>query len=97
MRMKALQNRCEAKEGAVRRQRKHWEYEAKQLEQYMEASCILNVELTVKIALLKRKTSCYEDLAKENTNLVMELATLHKQMEQAKADAMVRFRLSAIL
>ena len=63
----------------------------------LEASCILNVELTVKISLLKRKTSRYEDLAKANTNLVMKLATLHKQMEQAKADAMVRFRLSAIL
>lgn len=66
----------------------------KQLRQYKEASCILNVELTAKIALLEQETRHREDLAKTNTNLMMELATLHEQMEQAKTDAVAGFQTS---
>jgi len=47
-----------------------------------------------KIASLKNETCHYEDLAKVNTNLTMELAALREQMKPAKADAMVGLRIS---
>ena len=81
VRMKAFQDRCEAKEGVVRRQRKRLEYKAKELYQYKKASCILNVELTTKIALLEQETCCREKLAKANTNLTTEFVALCEQME----------------
>lgn len=72
------------------------EYEVQQLKQYKKASCILNVELMAKIALLEKETHCYEDFTKANTNLTTELATLHEQMEQVKVDAMAGFRTSQL-
>lgn len=81
VRKKALQDKCEAKEGVVHRQWKRLKFEAKQLEQYKEASRILNMELTGKIALLKQETRHREELAKVNTNLTMELVAFHEQME----------------
>lgn len=82
VRMKALQDRCIAKEGVIRQYRKHQEYEAKERDQYKEAACTLNVELTMKLALLEEETHCREELEKANTNLTMELATLYEQIEQ---------------
>nr|POE91338.1 hypothetical protein CFP56_44507 [Quercus suber] len=48
VRMKALQAKYEAKEGVVRHQHTRLEYEADKLNQYKEATCILNDELTRK-------------------------------------------------
>ena len=47
-----------------------------------------------KIASLENETRYCEDLAKANTNLMTKLAALREQMEQAKVDAMARFRIS---
>lgn len=85
VRMKALQDRCEAKEGVVRQQHKRLEYEAKELEQYKEASCILNVELMVKIALLEKETRHCEDLAKANTNLTTKLVAFCEQIKPSQS------------
>lgn len=63
----------------------------KQLGQYKEASRILNMELTAKIALLEQETHRRKDLAKTNTNLMMELVALHEQMERAKTDVVAGF------
>ena len=49
-----------------------------------------------KIALLEKETHCYEDFTKANTNLTTKLATLHKQMEQVKVDAMAGFQTSQL-
>nr|POE78766.1 hypothetical protein CFP56_74240 [Quercus suber] len=43
-----------------------------------EAARILNVEPTAKVALLKQETRHREELAKVNTNLMMELAALRE-------------------
>lgn len=72
-------------------QRTHLEYEPNQLNQYKEVVHILNVELTEKNTQLEKATHRYEELAKENTKLTMELATFYEQMVQDKADVMAGF------
>lgn len=94
VRMKALHVICETKEGVVRRWHTRLDYEANQLNQYKEATRILNVDLMEKKAKLEMATYCCEGLAKANTNIMTELATLCEQMERAKAEAMVEYRTS---
>ena len=77
VRMKALQARCEAKDGVVCRQCTYPEYEAYWLNQYREATHILTIEVMEKHALLEKATHCCEDLAKANTNMTTELAAFH--------------------
>lgn len=56
VRMKALQDRCEVKEGVIRRYRKRQEYKTKEQDQYKEVVRILNVELMEKTATLEQET-----------------------------------------
>ena len=91
VRIKALQDRCVAKEGVIRRYCKRQEYETKERDQYKEVVRTLNTELMVKLALLKKETRRHEELEKANTNLKMELAAFGEQMEKAQADAVAWF------
>ena len=94
VRMKALQARCEAKEGVVRHQRTLLEYEADQLNQYKEDACILNDKWTRKKVVLETTSLRCKELAKANTNLTTELAALREQIEQAKADSVAEYQTS---
>ena len=94
VRIKALQDRCIAKEGVIRRYRKYQDYKTKERNQYEEVVRTLNTELIVKLTLLEKETRRREELEKANTKLMMELATFGKQMEKAKADAIAGFRTS---
>jgi len=53
--MKALQDRCKAKEGVIRRYRKRQEHEVEEQDQYKESARILNVELMAKVTSLETK------------------------------------------
>ena len=76
---------------SVPQARKWQEIENKKWDQYKEAVHTLNTELMAKLALLEKETRCHEEVEKMNTNLMMELATFHEQMEKAKADTVVGF------
>lgn len=58
------------------------------------AVCILNKELTVTIAKLKEESRLREEMEKAKLNLVTELTTLRGQVDKAKADTVVEFRVS---
>ena len=92
--MKALQDRCVANEGVIRRFCKHQEIENKERDQYKEAVHTLNTELTAKLALLKEETCRREEEEKVKTNLMTELAAFREQMDKAKADTVAAFRVS---
>lgn len=92
--MKALRVRCEAKEGVVCHQHTHLEYKADQLEQYKEATRILNVELTKKKTKLEATTHRCQELAKSNINLMIELATLCEQIKQTESDTVAEYQTS---
>lgn len=92
VRMKALQARYVAKEGVVCHQRIRLEHEANQLIQNKEAARILNFEVNEKKVELEATTRWCEELVKSNTNLTTELTTLHKQMEQVKANAVAQYQ-----
>lgn len=94
VRMKALQDKCKAKEGVICRYCKHQEYKTKERDQYKEVVHILNVELMEKSATLEHETHHYAELSKPNTNLTMELGALCEQTNRAKADTVVRFQTS---
>lgn len=94
VRMKALRVRCEAKEGVACHKHAHLEYKANQLEQCKEATRILNAELTEKKAKLVATTHQCQELAKSNTNLMTELATLREQIKQAEVDTVVEYQTS---
>lgn len=50
----------------------------KERNQYKEAIRTLNMELTVKLVVLKKEAHCHEELEKVNTNLTTELAALRE-------------------
>ena len=77
----------------VRRFCKRQEIENKERDQYKEIVRTLNTELAAKLALLKEKTHHHEEVEKSNANLTTKLATLRKQMDMAKADAVAAFRI----
>ena len=91
--MKALQDRCVANEGVIRRFRKRQEIEKKE-EQYKEVVRTLNKKLTATFTKLKEESRLKEEVEKAKTNLTMELVVLHKQMDKAKADVMAEFCVS---
>ena len=91
--MRALQDRCMANEGVIRRFRKRQEIENKERDQNKEAIRTLNIELMGKLAQLEKETRRYEELEKTTTNLTIELAAICEQMDKAKADAMAAFRI----
>ena len=92
--MKALQDIYVANEGVIRRLRKHQEIEKKEWAQYLKAIRTLNKELMAKTAALTKETRQHEEVEKAKNNLATELASLCKQMQKAKADAMAKFRVS---
>ena len=67
------------------------QHEADQLEQYKDATRILNIKLSEKKAELEATIRQCEELAKSNTNLTTKLTTLREQMEQAKADTVAEY------
>ena len=89
--MRTFQDRCVANEGVIQQYCKHQEIENKERDQYKEVAHTLNTELTAKLTLLKEETRHHEEVEKMNTNLTTELAALCKQMDKAKADAVVAF------
>ena len=92
--MRALQDRCVANEGVDQRFYKCQEIKNKEKDHFKEAVCTLNTKLTAKLALLEKETRSREELEKMTTNLTMKLAVLKELMEKAKADAVVKFRIS---
>lgn len=92
--MKVLQDRCVAQEGVICWYRKHQEIENKERDQYKEAFCTLNEELTSVNAKLKEKSRLLEEAENVRATLATELSTFHEQMDKAKADVVTEFRAS---
>ena len=92
--MKALQDRCVANERVIRQFCKRQEIENKERAQYLEAVCTLNQELTAKTKAFAEETHRLVEAEKAKTNLATELAALYEQMEKARANAVVEFRIS---
>ena len=87
MRVKALQDRCVAKERVITRVKKHNANLMKKQEQYKEALHTLHGELKETREKLEES-----DLQKEK--LQGELSTLHGQVEKAGTDAVTEFKMS---
>ena len=94
MHMKALQNRCFVEEGVIRRLRKCQEIQNKEMDQYKEAICTLNKELTVVTVKLKLESILRDKAQKTKENLEVELTSICGQVEMAKADAITEFKAS---
>ena len=92
--MRALQDRCVANEGVIRRFYNRQEIKNKARDQYMDVVRILNKDLTNTQAKLKEESHLREEAKKAKTNLTTKLAALHEQMDRAKADAMMEFWVS---
>lgn len=92
--MRGLQDRCVANEGVIHRFWKRQEIENKEKDQCKEAVHALNTELMAKLALLKEETCRREEVEKANINLMIELATLCKQIDKVKADTVAAFWIS---
>ena len=90
--MKALQDRHVAREGVIRRPRKHQDIQNKEMDQYKEAVCTLNKELMAVTEKLKQESNLLEKAQKAKESLETELTTLHEQTEKAKADVVVDFK-----
>ena len=73
---------------------KHQEIENKEQDQYKEAFCTLNEELTSVNAKLKEKSRLLEEAENVRATLATELSTFHEQMDKAKADVVTEFRAS---
>ena len=80
VRVKALQDRCMAKEGVVTRVRKHNSNLMDQQVQYKEVIRLLNVEL-------KDQREKLEEAGRQKEKLEGELTALGKQEETAGTDA----------
>ena len=85
--VKALQDRCVAKEGVVTWVRKHNANLMKEQEQYKEALCTLHGEL-------KETREKLEELGRQKEKLQGELSTLRGQVEKAGTDAVTEFKTS---
>ena len=62
--MRALQDRCVANDGMIRRFRKRQEIEKKEWDKYKEAVHILNEKLTTTTAKLKEESHLREEAKK---------------------------------
>lgn len=89
-----LQDRCVAHEGVIRRFRKRQEIKNKAQDQYKEAVCTLNKEVTAVIKKLKQESNLQEKAQKATDSFKIELMTLREQSEKAKADVIAEFRAS---
>ena len=87
MRVKALQDRCVAKEGVVTRVRKHNANLINEQGQYKEAVCTLNNEL-------KEVRGKLERADRQKENLQQEVTALNERMETARTDAIQEFKAS---
>ena len=87
MRVKALQDRCVAKEGVVTRVRKHNTNLLNQQAQYKEAVCILNKELQE----VKEKLT---EVSSQKDKLQEEVTGLGERLQTAGADAIKDFKAS---
>ena len=85
MRVKALQDRCAAKEGVVTRVRKHNTNLLNQQAQYKEAVRILNKELPE----VKEKLT---EVSRQNDKLQEEVTDLGEKLQTAGADAIRDFK-----
>lgn len=74
--IRGLQNRCVANEGVIRQYHKRQEIENNERDQYKEAICILNEELTATLAKLNEETRLREEVEKVKVDLATELTTL---------------------
>ena len=87
MRIKALQDRCAAKEGVVTQVRKHNTNLLNQQTQYKEAVRILNKELQE----VKEKLT---EVSGQNDKLQEEVTGLGEKLQTAGADAIRDFKVS---
>ena len=94
VRMKALQDRCVAKEGVISRLKKCNETLTNEQDRYKEALCTLNKEVTTLNEKLKKETSEREKAQEAKANLEKELMALCGQVEIAKADVVTKFKAS---
>ena len=87
MRVKALQDRCVAKEGVVTRVRKHNTHLMDQQAQYKESLRDLDRELKMKVEKLG-------EAERQNETLQEEVTALREKLETAEADAVQKFKAS---
>ena len=92
--MKALQDRFIIEEGVISRLRKHNETLTNEQDQYKEALRTLNKEVTKLNEKLKEKTRQWVKEQEAKASLEKELTALLKQVEMARADAMIEFKAS---
>ena len=92
--MKALQDRFIIEEGVISRLRKHNETLTNEQDQYKEALRTLNKEVTELNEKLKEKTRQWVKEQEAKASLEKELTALLKQVEMARADAMIEFKAS---
>ena len=85
MRVKALQDQCVAKDGVVTQVRKHNTNLMNEQKQYKEALRTLHGEL-------KETREKLEEAGRQKEKLQGELPTLRKQVEKARADAVMEFK-----
>ena len=87
MRVKALQDRCVAKEGVVTRVCKHNTNLLNQQAQYKEVVCTLNQEL-------KEVREKLEEVSRQNDKLQEEVTDLGQKLQTARADVIRDFKAS---
>ena len=87
--VKALQDRCVAKEGVVGRVRKHNANLMNEQGQYKEAVCMLNKEL-------KEVKGKLEEAERQKQKLQKEVTALRDKVETARTDAVQKFKASQL-
>lgn len=78
----------------IRQYRKCQEIENKERDQYKEAISILNEVLKATITKLNKESRLQEEAKKANADQVTELTTFRGQVDKAKANAIMEFRVS---
>ncbi|KAK9994149.1 hypothetical protein SO802_023852 [Lithocarpus litseifolius] len=92
--MKELQDKCVVEEGVISHLRKCNETLANEQDQYKDALCTLNKEVTELNEKLKEETCHREKEQEAKATLEKELTALLEQVETAKVDAMNEFKAS---
>ena len=87
--VKALQDRCVAKEGVVGRVRKHNANLMNEQGQYKEAVCMLNKEL-------KEVKGKLEEAKRQKQKLQEKVTALREKVETARTDAVQKFKASQL-
>ena len=94
VRIKALQDRFVIEEGVISCFRKHNETLTNEQDQYKEALRTLNKEVAELNEKLKEKTRQWVKEQEAKASLEKELTAFLKQVEMARADAMIEFKAS---